>query len=105
MGELHVRMDNNMLLRGRFMTLCFLPPHLPRGLDDDSELVPLVFDRDPIADDRGGEATLWAQCQSVERDDAAGLFQAARQLLRRFPTGALGGDEAQDHRLVFGDVT
>src|SRR5215208_4133052 len=57
-----------------------LPPDLLRGLDYGTELVLLVFDAYGVSFNGGGEATLWAQGQALQRDESGRLAKTGLQL-------------------------
>src|SRR5918999_5115360 len=75
------------------------------GLDERAELVQFVFRRDLVSHDRGREAALRAHGEPLYRYVLCGLPDAGFELFDGLALSAgLGGDEAEDDGLLFGDV-
>src|SRR5581483_5519621 len=72
-------------------------PDVARGLDHELEFLALVADRQRIAANRRGKATLRRQCQSIERHDLRRFLDAPLELVLALELRLLGGDEAE-HR-------
>src|SRR2546428_10804651 len=70
-------------------------PDLARHLHDAGELPGLIVDGDRVADVVAREAALRAEAELIERHVAAGLIDAAAQLVRRLQLRGLGRDETE----------
>jgi hypothetical protein len=75
-------------------------PDLAGGADDELEFAPLRVFADGVAENRAGATALGAEAQIFERHEPRSLLDSVDQLPHRFELSALGGDEAEDDRLV-----
>lgn len=77
-----------------------LSPDCLSRLHDHAQFALLIIHRDPIADDRAGEATLWTEGQPIERHTPTRLPDARGQLLWGLPARSFGRDQPQDDDLI-----
>src|SRR5215211_7700471 len=79
------------------------PPDLSGGLDDQTEFGHLFLVAERVALNGRGEATLGRQTELLDGDVAAGLLDAALELVLVLELAALGGDQAEHDQLPLGD--
>src|SRR3954465_6198458 len=79
-----------------------LGPHLARGLDDERELGPLLVLGQRVALDGRGEAALAREAELLDIDVAAGLLDAALEVVLALEVAALGRHQAEDDLLARG---
>src|SRR5215468_10531175 len=77
-------------------------PHVARDADDEAQLGDLLFHTHGLAADAAGEAALRAQGKLLERRVAAGLVDAAFEVVGALERTALGGDEAEYGHFALG---
>src|SRR3954453_11242691 len=73
-----------------------LGPHLARGLDEERELGPLLGLGQRVALDRRGEAALAREAELLDVNVAAGLLDAALEVVLALEVAALGRHHAED---------
>src|SRR3954468_15827588 len=78
-------------------------PHLPRRFDYQLELALLVVLGEQVADNVGREATLRADRELVERDEARGFVDPPLDLVDLFELRDLRADQAEHHDPALGD--
>src|SRR5262245_39007279 len=88
-----------------FQSSSTLPPHLPRGLDDDFEFALLLIFTDQVAIHIGSKTALRADRQLVKRDVLGGLVEAALQRVERLRSGDFRAHESEHNDLPFRQKT
>src|SRR5262245_14657574 len=88
-----------------FQSSSTLPPHLPRGLDDDFEFSLLLIFADQVANHIGSKTALRADRQLVKRDVLGSLIEAALQRVDRLRSRDFRAHETEHNDLPFGQKT
>src|SRR5438552_15330845 len=77
-----------------------VPPDLPRDVDDQAQLRPLLLFADLVAFDRAGEAALRAQTHVLQRHELRRLLDARHEAFAGFQRAHFRRHQSQDNCLV-----
>ena len=79
-------------------------PNPPCRFNHELKLPALVFGRNAVPYNRGGESALWTDSQPFQRNIAARLGYAASDRLERFQLGRLGCNQSQHDKFIIRHV-
>ena len=81
-----------------------LTPNLTSDVDDKSQLVDLVVERDWISRDHAGKAALGAEGEPLVRHQLTGVVEPSLEVVGCFHLGCFAAHQAQDNDFVVGTL-